>query len=178
MSLHITSTTVSANTKSCGAKPSTKDELRKIIEFELEHQGPDADLNFIDTSKITDMYSLFRDLTIRNIKIDQWDVSNVGNMSYMFHDCKEFNADLSGWDVSNVEVMDYMFDGCYLFNSDLSSWETRVAKVKYAMGAFSACKSLNCDLSGWKLNNLLIWNDMFYNCPKMQHELKPKRVIV
>lgn len=173
MSLHVTSTT-----KSAKLQPKTKDELRKIIEAELEFQGPDADLNFIDTSKITDMYSLFRDLDIRNIKIDQWDTSNVINMSYMFHDCKEFNADLSGWDVSNVEVMDYMFAGCYLFNSDLSSWGTRVAKVKYAMGAFSACKALNCDLSGWKLNNLLIWNDMFYNCPKMQRELKPKRVIV
>ena len=37
-------------------------EVSAIIEQELKRQGPDADLNFIDTSKITDMSYLFQDL--------------------------------------------------------------------------------------------------------------------
>ena len=36
-------------------RPATYKELRPIIEHELHKQGPDADLNFIDTSRITDM---------------------------------------------------------------------------------------------------------------------------
>lgn len=90
MSLHI-----SHNTKSARVRPQTKDELRSIIEVELKCQGPHADLNFIDTSLITDMSSLFMRLYIRNIKIDKWDVSNVNDMCSMFSGCQKFNADLS-----------------------------------------------------------------------------------
>ena len=72
MSLHVTSTT-----KSVRIKPTTKGELQSIIKQELERQGPDADLNFIDTSLITDMSFLFYGLIIYDIKIDRWDVSNV-----------------------------------------------------------------------------------------------------
>lgn len=67
MAIHITS-----KSKLLSIKPTTKDELRSIIEKELERQGIDADLNFIDTSKITDMSDLFLNLYPRNIKIDEW----------------------------------------------------------------------------------------------------------
>ena len=70
MAIHITS-----NTKSLRLQPTSKDELRSIIEQELELQGPDADLNHIDTSEITDMSYLFWGLNIGNIKIDQWETS-------------------------------------------------------------------------------------------------------
>ena len=71
--------------------PETKQELRLLIQFALERQGVDADLNDIDTSKITDMSNLFEGLNIRHIKIDKWDVSNVTNMSNMFEDAYYFN---------------------------------------------------------------------------------------
>ena len=51
-------------------KPTTKDELSSLIGEELNRQGPDADLNHIDTSLITDMSELFEGCNIRNIKID------------------------------------------------------------------------------------------------------------
>ena len=41
--------------------PKTKKELREIIEQRIEQEGNKADLNNIDTSKITDMSSLFED---------------------------------------------------------------------------------------------------------------------
>lgn len=64
---------INNDTKSVCVKPKTKDELEDIIRTELNRQGPDADLNFIDTSDITDMSELFYGLgnDIRNIKIDQ-----------------------------------------------------------------------------------------------------------
>ena len=65
-------------------RPTTKEELRAIIEKELKRQGRDADLNHIDVSGVTDMSSLFEHMDVRNIKIDKWDTSNVTDMSYMF----------------------------------------------------------------------------------------------
>ena len=126
MSLHITS-----QSKLARLRPTTKDELRYIIEQELERQGPDADLNFIDTSMITDMSALFEGFNrlhakffIRNIKIDSWNVSNVENMSYMFYGSTYFSCDLSRWDVSHVQMMNSMFWRCTNFTSDLSNWNT------------------------------------------------------
>ena len=40
-------------------QPKTKDELKKIIEDTIKEQGNNCDLNFIDTSKITDMSNMF-----------------------------------------------------------------------------------------------------------------------
>ena len=64
-------------------QPKTKDELKDIIRDTIKEQGNNCDLNFIDTSKITDMSALFSD--------------------------SKFNGDISNWDVSNVEIMRYMF---------------------------------------------------------------------
>lgn len=91
--------------------PKTKNELREIIKKELKRQGPDADLNFIDTSKITDMSHLFNGLKISNIKIDKWDVSNVIDMSYMFQYAFRFKSDLSLWCVLNITNVNNMFKG-------------------------------------------------------------------
>ena len=77
-------------------KITSKDELRIIIKQTIESEGPNCDLNWIDTSGITDMNSLF---CITNSTI-----------------FKEFNGDISKWDVSNVEDMSYMFYGCEKFN--------------------------------------------------------------
>lgn len=108
MGLHI-----SHNTKSARVRPATKSELRKIIEVVLfARQGYNADLNFIDTSLITDMSYLFSCCHIKNIKIDGWDVSNVEDMSYMFRDCSEFDCDLSAWDLSSVKDTHHMFINC------------------------------------------------------------------
>ena len=62
---------ITSNSKSATLTPKSKDELRSFIEQELKQQGPDADLNHIDTSEIIDMSYLFEDLCIRNIKIDE-----------------------------------------------------------------------------------------------------------
>ena len=116
MVIHITSTT-----KSARVRPKSKDELRSIIKNELKQQGPDADLNFIDTSLITDMSMLFytinKEILVGNVKIDQWNVSNVTTMNGMFYGCDECNTDISMWDISNVRYMGLMFVGCPINDS-------------------------------------------------------------
>lgn len=80
--------------------PRNKDELIKII----KRCGNNADLNFIDVSKITDMSELFVNSHF-NGDISQWDVSNVTEMIGMFEGSK-FNGDISKWDISKAYVTD------------------------------------------------------------------------
>ena len=88
-------------------KPKNKSELMKIIKDTIKKEGNNCDLNFIDTSAITDMTELFEDSKF-NGDISKWDVSNVKDMSNMFKGSK-FNGDISKWDVSNVKDMHEMF---------------------------------------------------------------------
>ena len=167
---------ITSSTKSVTLRPTTKEELKDIIEHELDKQGPDADLNFIDVSGITDMSNLFvnmdknisnlikSSMNIRNIKIDQWDVSNVKDMSMMFYGCENFNCDLSKWDVSNVYNMRNMFEECSKFNSDLSKWD--VSNVTSGSKMFFGCSNFNCDLSSWDVSNMTHMSFMFCNCNK------------
>ena len=128
---------ITSKTKSLSVRPTSYTELRQIISQEIRTQGPDADLNFIDISLITDMMGLFENTgyEIRNIKIDEWDTSNVTNMSHMFYDCTDLNCDgISDWDVSNVTDTTEMFYGCKQFNSDLSGWD--LSSLKHSDGMF------------------------------------------
>ena len=88
--------------------PNSKDELKAEIKRAIREHGPNVDLNYIDTSKITGMMCLFENSDF-NGDISNWDVSNVKDMSYMFYNANSFNQDLSNWDVSNVTNMEYMF---------------------------------------------------------------------
>lgn len=90
-------------------QPKNKNELSDIITnaFKIKQY----DLNFIDTSKITDMSELFININ-HNFDVSKWDVSNVTNMSKMFYYCKNFDCDLSNWDVSSVINMRDMFNDC------------------------------------------------------------------
>jgi surface protein len=137
MALHITSSSRVLKIP----KPTTKEELQELIRQELERQGPDADLNFIDVSDIEDMTFLFHHFYIRNIKIDYWDVSNVRDMSNMFYNCPSFNCDLSNWDVHNVRNMYGMFMNCHNFNCNLRSWN--MSKVTDVRFMFAICSSFD-----------------------------------
>ena len=66
-------------------QPKTKDELIKIINDTIKEKGVKADLNFIDTSKITDMTKIFH-YSEFNGDISKWDVSNVKTKGNMFKD--------------------------------------------------------------------------------------------
>ena len=118
-------------------RPKNKAQLKSLIDYAFKHKQ--YDLNFIDTSKITDMSWLFEYISC-NFDISNWDMSNVKNVDNMFYCCWNFNCDLSNWDVSNVTAMKYMFTGCEKFN---------------------------CDLSDWDISNITRWKNMFAGCDKM-----------
>ena len=105
--------------------PKTKEELKELIRKLIKERGNDADLNDIDTSKITDMSYMFYDSKF-NGDISNWDVSKVKDMHSMFYNSK-FNGDISNWNVSKVINMERMFYESH-FNGDISNWD--VSNVK------------------------------------------------
>jgi surface protein len=83
------------------------DILKELVRFFIKWFGNDCDLNWMDTSEITDMSGLFMYIDFYG-DISKWDVSNVTDMSSMFEHSK-FNNDISSWNVSNVRNMNRMF---------------------------------------------------------------------
>ena len=77
--------------------PTTRDELKQLVDKLIKERGNKADLNDIDTSEITDMYMLFYNSKF-NGDISNCDVSNVEDMRCMFQ-YSSFNRDISNWDV-------------------------------------------------------------------------------
>ena len=99
-------------------QPKNRMQLKELIKYAFKHSI--YDLNFIDTSEITDMYGLFSNVN-HNFDVSGWDVSNVTNMRCTFYKCNMFTGKgLENWDVSNVTDMDNMFTWCKIFNADLS----------------------------------------------------------
>ena len=149
--------------------PKDVDELTESIKYYVNltnhKKGDTIDLNWIDTSKINDMNSLFDEIKFSNkynFDVSKWDVSNVKDMAFMFRGCKYFNCDLSKWDVSKVRNMKDMFAECEKFNSDLSKWN--VSNVVNMYGIFYGCEKFDSDLSKWDVSKVEDMDLMFVDC--------------
>ena len=102
----------SFSTYSC--RPANKKELEEIIGERISKEGPDCNLNDIDTSLIEDMSSLFAYSSFTG-NISKWDISNVTNMDYMFIG-SEFNQDISNWKINKDFKTIAMFRDCSIKN--------------------------------------------------------------
>ena len=145
-------------------QPKNKEQLKQLINYAFKHNI--YDLNFIDTSEITDMSNLFMNCEC-DIDVSNWDVSNVTNMLAMFYCCYDFNCDLSKWDVSNVTNMYSLFRRCNKFTGKgLENWNvSNVTNMKYM---FACCNNFNCDLSKWNVSNVENMSYMFNKCYKFE----------
>ena len=148
--------------------PLTRKELRDMIIKILDEEGPDANLNEIDTSKITDMNHLFSRISskVGNPDVSDWDVSKVENMAFMFSNCKKFNCDITKWDVSSCKDMSSMFNECESFNQDLTEWD--VSNVENFSEMFENCTSFNGDVSHWDMNKAKDISSMFFGASKFE----------
>ncbi len=100
------------------------DELEALCHMTIKLCGDDCNLNWIDTSEIRNMKSLFQRISRKfNGDVTRWDVSNVRDMSFMFCGCDYFNRNISKWKTGNVRNMQYMFSAAGSFNCNVSGWD-------------------------------------------------------
>ena len=128
-------------------QPKNKEQLKQLINYAFKHNI--YDLNFIDTSEITDMPGLFTCIA-HDFDVSSWDVSNVIDMFNMFDGCDGFNCDLSSWDVSKVKDMSFMFNQCKTFEGKgLEQWN--VSNVEDFREMFIGCSKVT--IPSWYKSN-------------------------
>lgn len=128
----------------------------KLLRKEIHRLGPNANLNHIDTSKITKMTRIFYGDDEFDGDISEWDTSSVVDMSYAFG-LSVFNGDISNWNTANVIHMDGTFANSK-FKGDISQWNTK--NVLYMNGLFCNAE-FNGDISQWDFSNVVDANGMF-----------------
>ena len=135
----------------------TDNEIRQLVYNCIDIFGNECNLNWIDTSHVTNMEGLFYK-SIFNGDISKWNVSNVIAMNKLFM-LSKFNGDISQWDVSNVTDMSCMFYKSD-FNGDISNWD--VSNVTNMYNMFSGSK-FNSNISDWDVSNVINMEGMFYD---------------
>ena len=131
--------------------------------------GKTIKFNGFDTSKVTDMGSMFsRCRNITSLVLSGWDVSNVTDMFDMFGGCISLTSlDLSGWNTRKVTDMTSMFSSCRSLTSlDVSGLDT--SNVKYMVDMFQWCDSLtSINLSSFVTSSVISMASMFYGCSRL-----------
>lgn len=181
----------------------TDKTIRDIVLDGLAKFGPEADLNYIDTSEVSYFrllfslsinYSLYYSIGIKlkneykwtidmlqkiNPDVSKWDVSNAVDMFGMFYSCGGFNCNIGDWDVTNVQTTRNMFLYCKMFNQDLSRWKLHNVTDVFSM--FDGCISLDQDFSTWELKSIELKHcylgDMFNNTHKMTKDKYPPKYL-
>ena len=124
-------------------------------------------LEFLNTSEVTDMQSMFESTELRSLDLSSFNTSKVANMSRMFMNSNELSdINLSGFNTSEVTTMTYMFFGCKVQTLDLSSFNT--AKVTDMSNMFINCDNLMTIFvsNGWTMGAVTNGNNMF-GCPNL-----------
>ena len=162
-------------------KPENKQALVAEITRATNAHGYTVDLNYIDTSAITNMSWLFGSygkngygLNKFNGDISKWDVSNVTYTSRMFINATSFDQDISGWDVSNVNNTSRMFANAKSFNGDISEWKVSNVTNMYAM--FYGATAFNQDISRWDVSNVTNMYAMFYGANAFNRDISSWKV--
>ena len=78
----------------------------------------------VDTSKVTNMNSMFAGAKVKSLDLRCFNTSNVTNMGSMFNDTEIENLDVSSFDTSKVTYMYWMFANMPAKVLDLSSFST------------------------------------------------------
>ena len=129
------------------------------------YKGSLVKINFndtVDTSKVTNMSSMFLGCASEYLDIRFFNTANVTNMNSMFRDVKATKIDgLENFNTSNVTEMTQMFYGSYVTNLDLSSFNT--SKVTDMSWMFRDGKMLEINgLSNFNTSKVKNMRLMFY----------------
>ena len=129
---------------------------------------PNLDANFLNTSKVKTMESMFANSEFTSIIVSDWNTSEVTNMLEMFAFCYNLtDLDLSNWNTSKVTTMEGMFNEDYILVSlDLSNFNT--SNVTNMNNMFHECNALtSVDLSSFNTANVTTMYSMFDYCTSL-----------
>jgi surface protein len=116
-------------------------------------------INEWNTSRVTNMSTLFENATTFNENIGCWDVSSVKFMNSMFEGATAFNRSIGSWNVSNVEMMSRMFYGATAFNQSIDGWN--VSNVTNMSGMFYGATAFNQPIGSWDVSSVEFMSSMF-----------------
>lgn len=175
--------------------PKSNSELRNIILTEVEKNGPNVDLNYIDVSEITDMNNMFKDIDFYG-DISEWDMSHVLYANEMFSKCTSFCCDLSKWNLSSLIEGARMFYACRFLDCDMSNWgldelktstqmfqlcvhmkgkgtnKWRISKLVNADNMFAKCDALDTTFESWNTETIEEARSMFLDCRHLDNKNK------
>lgn len=125
-----------------------------------------------DTSKLTDLCSMFALSPNFDANIGAWNISNATDISFMFssnfRDGKFNNSgsdSIKNWDTSKVTTMTQLFLGQPLFNQPIGSWNTgNVATMSFVFYSYPLPRSgglFNQPLNSWNTSKVTNMNSMF-----------------
>lgn len=154
-----------------------KEELVKLILRTIRNRGFGVNLNFIDTSRITDMSDLFckiGNLNYRKLNIMGYTLTCIRAIRYRLKrsitgkiDNDIFQLKIDKWDTSNVKDMSYMFESSR-FNQNISDWDVR--NVRDMSRMFSGAM-FDHDIGQWNVKNLIRAREIFGAGSKFNHNL-------
>ena len=129
----------------------------------------DLDLFNFDTSNVTNMRSMFSDMSkLTSLNLSNFDTSKVTNMSQMFEGMSSLTTlNLSSFDTSQVTNMSYMFcDMSKLTSLNLSNFDTsKVTDTHYMFCSMRSLTTLN--LSNFDTSKVTDMNTMFFGMSKL-----------
>lgn len=116
-------------------------------------------VDYVCTSQVKNMSSLFKDNKSFDQDLSSWDTSNVTNMRRMFFNARSFNKDIGYWDTSKVTDMRGMFTYAHSFNQDIGDWDT--SNVILMSSMFEYAELFNQDLSRWCVSKIKVKAEHF-----------------
>ena len=94
--------------------------------------------------------------------ISNWDTSKVTNMRTMFYYASVFNQDISNWNVSSCSNFTNMFCYASVFNQDIGNWKLRSAGATmtnmFSNASAWSTQSAQKTLIGWANYVSSSWN--------------------
>ena len=157
-----------------GGVYATNDTIEALVDEGIARLGKFADLNYINTSQVTSLQSVF-DFRYGSFHgdISRWDTSSVTNLSCAFR-MASYKGDISQWDTSKVTNM------WGTFWALLNGWGGRelphgletmdVSKVTNMNECLLDGVLFNSPLNEWRCNALVTAWRMFDGCAAMSAE--------
>ncbi|WP_440068024.1 BspA family leucine-rich repeat surface protein [Tenacibaculum discolor] len=116
-------------------------------------------MNNWNMSTITNISGLFMNCEIFNRPLDQWDTSSIIDMSYTFYNAREFNEPLDNWNTSAVTTLENFLYRARKFNQNINNWN--VANVVNMEGAFYDTSIYNQPMNNWNVSNVINMDNTF-----------------